>query len=225
MAYNAGMPAGASLREQAAAAVGGTRAQRLYFEDVWSWSREQAEALRRRDWDALDLENVIEEIEDVGNRHSDAWTSLCRHVLSHLQKIEHSGSEENYRHWSGEIEAWRDDMFGVLASNPGMKHRLPEMLAKAWKLGRKDAVRELVKQGRPDGLAAEKSLRRQWQSRLPEGCPYHLEDVAGYDPHDKDAEPCDDVWPAPVARALNEGQGADYPVRYRALEQVPGRSR
>ena len=50
IAYNAGMPAGASLREQAAAAVGGTRARSLYFDDVWTWSRRQAAALRRGDW-------------------------------------------------------------------------------------------------------------------------------------------------------------------------------
>ena len=35
---------------------------------------EQAAALLRRDLEAVDWENVIEEIEDVGNRHSDAWT-------------------------------------------------------------------------------------------------------------------------------------------------------
>ena len=69
--YNAGMPAGASLREQAAAAVGGIRARSLYVDDVWTWSRRQAAALRRGDWSALDLEHGIEEIEDVGNWSQD----------------------------------------------------------------------------------------------------------------------------------------------------------
>ena len=207
------MPAGASLLEQAAAAVGGTRTRSLYCDDLWTWSRRQAAALRRGDWGALDLENVIEEIEDVGNRHSDAWTSYCKNVISHLLKIESSGSAENFRHWKEEIEAWRDSMFDLLADSPGMKHELSGLLAKAWKRGRRDAVRELVKHGGAVEAAVEKRLRRSWELELSQECPYTLVEIAGYEPREKHAVPQPDVWPAPVARALNERLGTNYPVR------------
>lgn len=223
IAYNAGVPVGASLREQAAAAVGGTRARSLYFDDVWTWSRRQVAALRRGDWGALDLANVIEEIEDVGSRHSDAWTSYCTSVISHLLKIEHSESGEDFRHRREEIEAWRDSMFDVLADNPGMKHELSGLLAKAWKRGRRDAIRELVKHGGAVEAAVERRLRRSWELQLPQECPYSLVEIAGYDSRDKQAVPQPEVWPAPVAHVLNERLGATYPVRPRSPERRGGR--
>ena len=216
--YNAGMAGAASLRELAAGG-GRTRAQRLYREDGWSWSREQADALRRRDVDAIDWENVVEEIETLGRSEEHAWTSLCTNVLSHLLKIEHSGSNRDLRHWREEVETWRDKMASTLLENPGMKGRLPVMLARAWRAGRKDAVRALTRHGNPGDWAAEKRMRRSWRLQLAEECPYSLEDVAGYDPSVKDVEPREDVWPAPVARALNEGLGTDYPIRF----SPPGR--
>ncbi len=206
-------------------AAGETRAQRLYFEDPWTWSREQAEALRLRRFDTVDWPNVIEEIEDVGNRHSDAWTSYCRNVISHLLKMEHSAKREPLDHWRKEVEAWRGEMFSKLRRHSGMKGRLGEMLAEAWNDGRRDAVTDLVEHGSPGDWATEKRMRRNWRVRLPAECPYALEDIAGYDPYDKDAGLRDDVWPAPVARAMNEELGADYPVRYRAPDRGGGRSR
>ena len=211
--YNAGMPAQASLPKQVAATVGETGARSLYFDDVWTWSRRQAAALRRRDWGALDLEKVIEEIEDVGNRHSDAWTSYCTNVISHLLKIESGGSSEDFRHWRDEIEAWRDSMFDLLADNPGMKHELSSMLAKAWKRGRRDAVRELVKHGAAAEASVEKRRRRSWNLQLPRECPYTLAEIAGYEPREKHAFPQPDVWPAPVAHVLNDWLDTNYAVR------------
>ena len=225
IAYNAGMAGATSLRDLAAGVGGETRAQRLYDEDFWAWTQEQAGALRRRDLDAIDWENVIEEIEALGRSEERAWTSRCTNVLSHLLKIEHSGEGQHLNHWRKEVEAWRNQMYDSLEESPGMKGKLSALLAKAWRGGRKDAVAELVRHGAPAGWADEKALVRRWRGRLPVDCPYLLEDIAGYDPNVKDAEPRDDVWPAPVARKLNEVLETDYPVRYRPQERGRGRSR
>lgn len=219
------MPSGASLRERGAAVAGGGRSQRLYEEDAWSWAQEQAEALRQRDVAAIDWDNVIEEIETLGRSEEHAWTSHCTNVISHLLKIEHSGRVRDLRHWRDEVEGWREQMYDGLDENPGMKGKLEALLAKAWRRGRRDAVKELVRHGDPGNWAAEKALRRSWRVRLPADCPYALEDIAGYDPRDKDAEPRGDVWPAAVARRLNEELGTDYPVRFRGAERESGRSR
>ena len=52
------------------------RVNELYWRDSYSWALEQADALRRRDFDAVDWENVIEEIED---RRSPAHKPVCAH--------------------------------------------------------------------------------------------------------------------------------------------------
>lgn len=48
-----------------------TNMRTLYDRDVVEWADQQAQLLRDGRFDLLDLENLIEEIEDVGNRHRD----------------------------------------------------------------------------------------------------------------------------------------------------------
>lgn len=57
------MPGVTSMRKPNARAVRETRARRLY----------RADALRRREFGVVAWDNVIEEINDVGNRYSDVW--------------------------------------------------------------------------------------------------------------------------------------------------------
>lgn len=226
------MPGLASARELASAAAGGRRERPLYDEDFWSWTQEQAGALRRRDLDAIDWENLIEEIETLGRSEQHAWTSHCAKVVSHLLKMEHSPAPGSLGHWRREILTWRRQMAKRLRRQAGLKGKLKEMLADAWEDGREEGIEKLVEHANPPSWAAEKALRRSWEERLPEECPYALEDIAGYDPEarrysrrDRKAQPDGGVWPAPVALRMNEELGEDYPVRYRAPSRGAGRSR
>ena len=219
------------MKELAAGPAAGESGAGLYDADPWSWSRQQVEAMERGDYGAVDWDNVIEEIADVGNRHADGWTSRCENVVSHLLKIQHDPDSPDLRHWRGEVWRWREQMHGALDDSPGMKDKLFELLAKAWKRGRRGAVNRLVESagtgaaGAARGLRAgvEKRVRRGLELRLPRERPFHVEDITSYDPFDKNAEPDPNVWPAPVARVLNERLGTDYPVRERGPEQERGR--
>jgi len=213
------------MKELAAGATSGQRERRLYDRDFWAWTQEQAGALRGRDLGAIDWDNLIEEVETLGRSESGAWASLCANVISHLLKIEHSRAAEAVNHWRGEVEGWRWQMHRRILKNLGMKGELSELLGEAWEDGRRAAVRELGDEAGPESWAAEKRVLRELDRQLPQDCPYALADIAGYDPFDKDAEPDPDVWPAAVARRLNEALGADYPVRFRGPGRGGGRSR
>lgn len=222
IAYNADMPVATSMRELTARE---RRGRGLYDEDFWTWTQEQAAALRARRLEAIDWDNVIEEIETLGRSEKRAWRSHCANVIAHLLKIEHSPASRDLDHWRKEIVAWQREMHDTLTENPGMKGDLSEMLARAWKDGRRDAAEKLVEQASPDDWAAEKRILRSWQLRLPQECPYSLEEIAGYDPFGKESEPQGDVWPAPVAKTLNEKLGSRYPLRHREPEREGGHSR
>ena len=213
------------MKELAAEAASGQRERRLYDRDFWAWTQEQAGALRRRDLDGVDWGNLIEEVESLGREQKSAWKSYCANVIAHLLKIEHSPAKGSIDHWRKEVLDWRDEMYHRLADNPGLKGELSEMLDVAWRRGRAVAVRKLAEHADPESWAAEKRVLRELDLRLPQDCPYALADIAGYDPFDKDAEPDPYVWPAAVARRLNEALGADYPVRFRGPEHGVGRSR
>ena len=104
--YDSGMAA-TSMKELASEAAVDVRESGLYNKDFWSWTQEQAGALRRRDFGAVDWNNVIEEIEALGRSEESAWAFCCTNVVSHLLMIHHSPSSPDLNHWRNEIEDWR----------------------------------------------------------------------------------------------------------------------
>ena len=210
-------------------ALGEVRPRGLYNEDSWARARQQAEALRQRNFAAVDWENVIEEIEDLGLSQERVWASHCANVLSHMLKIRHSGAREACRHWVQEIRAWRNSMHDKHLESRGMRQKFPDLLAKGWRRGRRDALEDLPYEGdHPHGV--RKQIRRALAARIPEKCPYELADVIGYDPQQRLKKlqkivSKGAVWPPDVAETLNEELGEDCPIRYGSREPVRGWSR
>jgi Domain of unknown function DUF29 len=54
--------------------------------DFYQWTQAQAAALRAKDWGALDLENLAEEIESLGRSERRAIAHQLERVLIHLLK-------------------------------------------------------------------------------------------------------------------------------------------
>jgi len=57
-----------------------------YESDVVLWAREQARALRERDYARLDIERLADEIEDVGKSEERELASRMAVLLAHLLK-------------------------------------------------------------------------------------------------------------------------------------------
>ncbi len=58
----------------------------LYDEDLYTWSLEQASLLRKRKFDQVDLEHIIEEIEDMSKSEKRTLQSFLETLLMHLLK-------------------------------------------------------------------------------------------------------------------------------------------
>ena len=187
----------------------------LYQRDGYAWAKQQAEALRRRDLQAIDWDNVIEEIEAVGRAERKPWISNCAEALEHMLAIERwkSASPGTLRKWETEIGAFRRGMARALNTNLSLQGEYEEMLSAAWREGRQEAVERLAKYS-ADEAGAEDAwpYRKAWRAKLPEDCPYAVEHVAAYDPK-RDKEPREDVWPPAVAVRLNTELGRDYKIR------------
>lgn len=84
----------------------------LYERDFYAWTRTQAQALRasRADDDALDYNNLAEEIEDVGSERLFACESDMERIVEHLLKIQLVRSPRDIPHWKGEIDQFRRHM-------------------------------------------------------------------------------------------------------------------
>lgn len=88
----------------------------LYDVDFYAWSQEQAEMLRALARDAaglpnaLDIRNIAEEIEGVGNSQLSAMASRIRLILAHLIKCVSDPESAALRHWRTEMVVWHGDL-------------------------------------------------------------------------------------------------------------------
>lgn len=107
--------------------------EELYWRDTYSWAMQQAEALRHRDLEALDWDNLIEEVEDIGKHHRDQWTSYCENVVEHMLKLRHwrVWEPETGQSWLDTIVKARRRMARTIRRNPGLKSERPAMLRDA----------------------------------------------------------------------------------------------
>lgn len=187
----------------------------LYETDGYAWGLQQAAALRARDLDAIDWENVAEEIEDVARRYRDRWVTHCARVVERLLKIEHSKPETagGLRHWQVGVLKFRTQMASTVKRNPGLQGEHGAMLDEAYESGRDFAAQRLAQfESERPGAASYAATLRRWESRLPEQCPYRLEHVTAY-VHRRDKKPRPDIWPPGVAVVLNTRLGDDHEIR------------
>jgi hypothetical protein len=94
----------------------------LYDEDILTWSEQQAELLRRRSANALDWDNLAEEIEDVGRSQLRAVESHLVQALLHDLKAAAWPLSRDVPHWRAEARGRRDDARS--AFTPSMAQRI-----------------------------------------------------------------------------------------------------
>ena len=96
-----------------------------YERDFYSWLLEQAHHLRAGRWNALDRDNLAEEIESLGREQFNKLESSLRVLLLHMLKWDYQ-PERRGRSWWATIGEQRLRLNDLLADNPGLRPRVPE---------------------------------------------------------------------------------------------------
>jgi hypothetical protein len=112
-----------------------------YERDFYSWSLEQARLVREGRWDAVDRENVAEEIESLGREQFNKLASALRILMLHMLKWDHQ-PELRSRSWALSIKAQRAELDDVMADNPGLKPRIGEAISRGYRKASIEAARE-----------------------------------------------------------------------------------
>lgn len=91
----------------------------LYEIDDSQWLEITIELLKNRQFKDLDLENLIEELEDLGKEKKNAVASLLEQIIRHLLLLQYWESESEYNavHWQGEIYNFRIQLKRKLTTN------------------------------------------------------------------------------------------------------------
>lgn len=159
--------------------------RRLYDRDFYTWALQQADALRRRDFGAVDWENIVEEVEDLGRRHADSLGSQYARIIEHLLKLEYRrpGETRPLAGWQISVDNARFEIKKLLRNNPGLKSNRDEIFAHAWDDARGVAIAAFVGVGIEKILEPverrreQRRLTREWDRMLPKECPYTREQV------------------------------------------------
>lgn len=131
-----------------------------YDEDFCLWAEHQAKLLREGALPQLDLENLAEEIADMGVRDKRSTVSNLVVVLHHLLKYQMQPKRRS-RSWQLSILEHRDRLMQDIEDSPSLHHHAQVALEKAFQRSRKLA-------------SVETGLKL---SRFPEQCPWTLEQV------------------------------------------------
>lgn len=96
-----------------------TNLKQLYETDDSLWLEETIELLKQKEFNQLDLENLIEELISLGKRDLAKAKSLLRQIIIHILLLQYwqLEYERNYRHWLGEIKTFRYDLNNYLTTN------------------------------------------------------------------------------------------------------------
>jgi hypothetical protein len=141
-------------------------AKDLYESDLYAWAHDQAALLRAGRFDALDLEHLIEEVEDLAGSLKSAVRSRATTIMAHLLKLQHSPAQNPRLAWRETVRTQRTRLLNDLTPSleRHLADRLPDLCARA----RHDAEGSLRDHGKQDAADA-----------LPTTCPYTPDQITG----------------------------------------------
>lgn len=109
-----------------------------YDEDFHAWAFAQADLVRERRFSELDLPNLVEELESMGNEVRFKLESSYRLLISHLLKHAYQPSRRS-RSWLLTITRERGNIERIEAKNPSLRSKAAEIVQEIYRYGRKEA--------------------------------------------------------------------------------------
>ncbi len=127
-------------------------AKSIYDQDFYVWTEVQADLLRQRRFEALDLDNLIEEVEGLGDSKKSAVLSNATVVIEHLLKLQHSPATDPRAGWVDSVLEHRNRLEYDLT--PRLRQILQDELPRVYAIARRTAERRLRVHGEDIAAAA-----------------------------------------------------------------------
>lgn len=99
---------------------------KLYDRDYCLWIETTVDRLKDRNFEEVDWENLIEEIESLSKRDKRKLKRLLLRLFEHLLKRKYVGMQECYRGWDIEIRNFSSQIKELLEDSPSLRNYLKE---------------------------------------------------------------------------------------------------
>ena len=116
----------------------------LYEQDYLLWIEDIVHKLRSRDIEGLDIDNLIEEIEDLGRSDKRELENRLAELLEHILKRNYVHIPDCYRGWVESIIKQRIGIRKLLKNSPSLKPYFSQVFDEAYA----DALK-IVRNGYP----------------------------------------------------------------------------
>ncbi|RPH88783.1 MAG: DUF29 domain-containing protein [Chroococcales cyanobacterium metabat2.561] len=113
----------------------------LYEEDFYLWIRTTINQLQARQFERVDLENLLEELASMGRSEKRTIENLLIQLLVHLLKLTYWTGEKarNEGPWKGEIRNFRRQIIKEVKDSPSLKPYILEIFDECYLSARKNA--------------------------------------------------------------------------------------
>jgi hypothetical protein len=114
----------------------------LYEQDILLWSEDTVAKLKARDFEHLDVEHLIEEVEALGISQKKELISRLIVLLEHLLKRLYVNLPNDYNGWERTIRTQRTELEVLLDAVPSLGSRWEASFDKAWRIALKNVRQE-----------------------------------------------------------------------------------
>ena len=137
----------------------------LYDKDFYQWTQQTVQMIKNRQYNLVDWDNLIEEIETLGRSEKRAVKSHLVILLMHLLKWEYQ-IERRSNSWKASIRNARRELIDLLQDNPSLAGDfLGEILPSVYIRAREQAAEETT----------------IFLQNFPADCPYSLQQILDFE--------------------------------------------
>ncbi|WP_257281735.1 MULTISPECIES: DUF29 domain-containing protein [unclassified Endozoicomonas] len=125
----------------------------LYQSDFYRWKKLQKQHLQNREFDRLDLDNLIEEVDEMSKSERHTLESHLVILVLHLLKYQYQTfvinpnlyEPKEFRSWYDSISQSRLAISRLIRKNPSLKHEQDDALIECYPDAKYAAIREMNK--------------------------------------------------------------------------------
>ncbi len=139
-----------------------TNLKSLYDQDFNLWIEETVSQLKSKEFNEVDWENLIDEVESLAKQDKRELKSRLTTLFEHGLKRHFILLPDCYRGWGITIHRTQGDIEDILEDSPSLRHYLLEVWDKCYQ-------------------KAVKNMRMEYEASFPDVCPFSVEQVLNGD--------------------------------------------